>query len=46
MVVGNLFIKDELKNITDESVHLGCNAVSLDRQTLMLPLKHLDVISD
>ena len=27
MAVGKLFIKDNLKNITEESVHLGHNAV-------------------
>ena len=45
-VVGNPFIKDNLKNITDESVHLGHNAVSLGRQTLMFPLKRQDLITD
>jgi hypothetical protein len=45
MAVGKLIIKGNLKNITEETVCLGHNAVSLGKPTLMLLLKHQDLIT-
>jgi len=43
---GNCSLKDNLKNITEESVRLGRNAVSPGKRTLMFLLKRLDLITD
>jgi hypothetical protein len=46
MAVEKLFIKSNLKNITEETVRLGRNAVSLGKRTLMFLLKRQDLITD
>ena len=46
MAVGKLFIRDNLENIPDETVRLGCNAETLAKRNLMYLLKCQDLITD
>ena len=46
MAVGKLFIKDNLENIPEETVHLGCNAETPAKQNLMFLLNSQDLITD